>query len=219
MARIGLDMDGVVYNFENSVRTFLVDEWGYNPEELPAPIGWAIDEQWGMSREAFREACHEGVDAGVIFRDGDPYPGTAEGFALLREAGHTIHIVTARTYGKPGMAALNTQEWLDEHGLEYDTITYAHDKTVVATDYMIDDKVENYDDLLRAGTYPMLLNQNWNQDSAGVKRGRVNTLPEFAYFVNALSPDPAFAKVMLEQLQRTSFMQLMQLLPAKLKGL
>lgn len=192
MARVGIDLDGVCYNFENSVRQYLVDKRGHDAASLPDPIGWNIDEQWGMTRQQFKDHCHKGVNWGIIFGVGAPYPGTVEGFAQLRAAGHSIHIVTARSYGNPGMSALNTQEWLDDYGLEFDTITYSHDKTIVNVDVMIDDRAENLIDLRNAGMTAVAMDRPWNRnrtDLDGILR--VQSLVEFATLVDTLTESPA----------------------------
>lgn len=179
--RIGLDLDGVCYNFENAVRWHLIQNHGYTPESLPDPIGWNLEERWGMSRAEFRDFCDGGVDSDIIFTYGAPYPGVVEGLQRIAKAGHSIHVVTARGYGQPGRSAYNTERWLHVWGIPYATMTFSHDKTVVANDIMIDDKLENYDELETAGIPPVLMDQVWNQDTPGGKiRTRVHNMGEFA---------------------------------------
>src|SRR5690349_15369845 len=110
--RVGIDLDGVVYNFHDSLREFLVQEAGYDPAELPDPVRWEFHGDWGLTLESWLTACHMGVDAGIVFAYGEPHAGSKDAFDLLRLGGHTIHIVTDRTFGAPGLAAKATVSWL-----------------------------------------------------------------------------------------------------------
>ena len=186
MARIGIDIDGCIYNFEDSVRRFLIASYGYRADQLPAPTGWHIDKQWGMTREQFQMYCHEGVDRGVVFRYGKATNAAREGIAVLRDLGHTIHICTARDYGLPGSSALATAEWLHRERIHYDSLTFSNVKSIAAVDYMIDDRVSNYDELVAAGIRAVLMDQAWNQDEEGqLGRVRASNMLDFANMVAA----------------------------------
>jgi len=178
--RIGFDLDGVAYNFEDSVRRYLIKWHLYDAEELPNPTGWDFHQAWGFEREDFEAVCNDGVDSTIIFGTGDPYPGTAEAMHRIKDAGHSIHIVTARFFGSPGMAQRNTMQWLAEHDIPFDTVTFARDKTVVRTDYMIEDNLGNFDALQAAGTHAVLMDRPWNQDTPDRSRSRVRDMQAFA---------------------------------------
>lgn len=185
--RIGIDLDGVCYRFENAVRRHLMVNHGYTRESLPDPIGWNLEERWGMNRDQFRAFCDEGVDADIIFTYGAPYPKVIDGVQAIARAGHSIHVVTARGYGQPGASESATARWLDTWNIPFDTLTFAHDKTVARTDIMIDDKLENYDELEAAGTHAVLMDQKWNQDIPGGKtRNRVKDMLEFADLIQGM---------------------------------
>lgn len=174
--RIGVDLDGVCHNFEHGVREYLIDHHGYDAQDLPDPTEWHFHKAWGITREHFESICNDGVDAGYVFLKGVPYAGTVEGLWRLREAGHSIHIVTARFFGRPGNAQRNTMRWLTQHDVPFDTITFARDKTVVRTDYMIEDNIPNFDALQAAGTHAVLMDRPWNQDTPDRERSRVTDM-------------------------------------------
>lgn len=173
--RIGVDLDGVCYDFAASFRQYL-DLKG-NKLDFPAPTRWEFYEDWGFSLDEFVGLCHAGVDAGVVFKHGAPHKGTREALRALHRAGHTIHIITDRSFGSAGASKRATREWLQFNQLPYDTLTFSNDKTVVPTDFMIDDKLQNYDALERAGCNVYLLDRPWNQDE-GTRR-RVFSWDEF----------------------------------------
>ena len=169
--RVGIDLDGVCYDFAASVREYLCNEIRtHTPELCPEATRWEFYEDWGLALAAFLNVCHDGVNACVIFSHGDPYPNVAEAFNVIRGAGHSIHIVTDRTFGQPGCAALDTIDWLDRHGLEYDSITFSADKTIAKLDAMVDDKPENYAALTAAGVDAWLLTRPWNKHVEGAQR-------------------------------------------------
>lgn len=174
--RVGIDLDGVCYDFAHSLRMYL-DSLGGLPD-YPDPVRWEFYEDWGLDLTGFLQLCHDGVDAGVIFSYGEPHPGTAEAFAKIKAAGHTIHIVTDRSFGKAGASEGATRAWLDIHELPFDSLTFSADKTVVNLDYMVDDKPENYAALKAAGVQVYLMDRPWNHHVIGA--ARVYTLNQFA---------------------------------------
>lgn len=161
--RVGIDLDGVCYNFAASVREYLCRHEYADPETCTDPTRWEFYEDWGLTLEDFLAACHAGVDAGLIFTHGDPYPNTAEAFARIKGAGHTIHVVTDRSFGTAGASEAATRAWLDTHGLPFDSLTFSSDKTVVRLDTMVDDKPSNFLALQAAGVDAWLLTRPWNR--------------------------------------------------------
>lgn len=180
--RVGLDLDGVIYNFHASLRHYLHNNVGLKTP-LPEPLVWNYHDSWGMSLQEWLDHFANGVDAGVVFSYGRPMAGAVEMVKNLQKSGHTIHVITDRSMGKPGNAASATVAWWNKYLPPFDSITFSRDKTVVKTDVMIDDKLENYDALVEAGCDAYLLNRSWNKHSAfGYDDGRqrVSSLAEFA---------------------------------------
>lgn len=184
MARIGIDLDGVCYDFGGSLREYLRRFHDWDEARCPAATRWEFYEDWGLSLQEFIRHCHEGVNAGVIFSHGDPYHGTRRALLSLREAGHTLHVVTDRSFGSSGASEAATRTWLDRHAIPFDALTFSADKTVARVDWMIDDKLANYDALDATGVNVWLLDRPWNQDITR-RRRRVTTLHHFVERVNA----------------------------------
>lgn len=181
--RVGLDLDGVCYDFGNAFREWLKVRGRREP--MPEPTNWYFYRDWGLTDQEFGEQVNLGVAAGWIFRWGGPIYGSLEGAQLLKEQGHTIHIVTDRFFGPAGDAQAATMEWLFKHGFPYDSVTFAKDKTTVRLDAMVDDKLKNYDALEAAGVASYLLDQKWNRDD--VPRRRVDSVLDFARQLEALA--------------------------------
>lgn len=163
---VGIDLDGVVYDFAASVRYWLWLSEGRPLGSMPDPTCWEFfSEQWGLSLDEFLSACDAGVDAGVIFRVGDPHPYSVATLQFLDQMGHRLHIVTDRTFGTRSQQ--NTAEWLADNEIPYTSLTFSADKTCVPADIFIDDRPKNYDDLKAAGGNPVLMHRPWNQDHPG----------------------------------------------------
>ena len=161
--KIGVDIDGVCYMFVSALREHIRQTGGR--VDLPQQTCWEFYEKdWGYTFEEFLELCNTGVDAGVVFGFGDPVPGSVETLRRLKDRGHTIHIVTSRAFGSPGSSERVTREWLELHGVPYDTLDFTSDKTIVRTDMFIDDYAANVDALRAAGTEAWLL---LDQDPCG----------------------------------------------------
>lgn len=147
--RVGIDLDGVCYDFAAMYFEWLVIAYGADRETLRKPSGYYLD----LPKYDFYKTCQESVAAGFLYRHGEPMQGTVAAIQKLKADGHSIHIVTARTVEQFGaMTELNTYHWLAQNEIPWDTVTFDHDKTVVEVDIFVDDKIENVDALLAAGT-------------------------------------------------------------------
>jgi hypothetical protein len=167
--RLGIDLDGVAYDFAASLRHWLVHHEGHDAERYPDPQTWDFyRDQWGMTLEEFTAHCDRGVDAGVIFVDGDPLPGTRDALRTLKRLGHTLHIVTNRSFGRRSME--NTAWWLHKHDIPYDTLHFAADKTSVRVDAFIEDNADNYLALTAAGVAAFLWDRPWNRQLPAARR-------------------------------------------------
>lgn len=179
--RIMLDLDGVFFNFGDSCRRYLEHIgkghlWKSGP--TPNPY-WDFFKDWGWTGKDFVDFCNAGADAGFIFA-GPMREGTKEAWDALVETGHDIIVCTDRPFGSdPSVSQKLTVDWLHEHDLWYDELIFSADKTASNADMAIDDKIENYDALIRAGTKAFLLNRPWNVVDGGDARNRIDTVDQF----------------------------------------
>lgn len=178
--KLGIDLDGVVYPFDEAFRHYVTTYRGFDPARCTAPKRWSFYEDWGLTTAEFMELLAAGVDEDVIFTWGDPYPGAKESLERLKAAGHSLHVITDRTVGSPGVAQYATVAWLAVHGIPYDTITFAADKTIANVQAHVDDKIENYLAMDKVGCWAFLLTRPWNTTPLGDYYWRVTGLPDFA---------------------------------------
>lgn len=179
---MGFDLDGVLYNFGDSVKRYLdhIGQghlWKSGPTDSPF---WDFYKDWGWTGEQFVQLCNDGADAGFIFC-GPAREHAAAAVGRVAALGHEIIIITDRQFGTtPDVSHRNTENWLREHGIEYDELWFSADKTCAHTDVFVEDKLENYDALVANGTPTYLINRAWNFVEHGDARNRINCISEYA---------------------------------------
>jgi FMN phosphatase YigB (HAD superfamily) len=165
--RVGFDLDGVLFNFGQSVKEFLeaTDRghlWKSGPNPKPY---WEWYKDWKWTTPQFLDLCHEGVDAGYIFR-GNVRENAVDSVKLIKAMGFEIIVITDRSFGTtPAVSEKATLEWWAEYGFpEFDEIHFSPDKTIVHTDIFVEDKIENARRLQKAGTECWLVKRPWNDE-------------------------------------------------------
>jgi hypothetical protein len=197
--RVGFDLDGVLYNFGDSVKRYLDsigkgDVWKSGPNPKPY---WDFYKDWGWTGKEFVELCNDGADAGYIFC-GPAREHAVEAVERVARLGHEIIIITDRQFGTtPEVSHGNTVDWLRANGIEYDELVFSADKTCVPTDTFIEDKLENYDALVANGTHAFLVNRAWNFVEHGDARNRIESVLDYASAIENMTAkgfaDLAFA--------------------------
>lgn len=188
--RIGVDLDGVCFDFPASLRRYL-ETLGFSGLPTGEVRRWEFYEDWGLTLDEFLGYCNDGVDAGYVF-SGPARDRAPQAIRALKNAGHEIHIVTDRSFGKNPIASEDaTLHWLYGHDIPFDSLTFSPDKTSVPTDVFIEDKLQNYDALAASGCKPYLVDRPWNRfPYAGLacERRRVGSIAEFAWIVTGAWP-------------------------------
>lgn len=160
--RVGVDLDGVVVNFVDALRS----SWGLDPTEFLDPFKWEIWECWGMTKENFVRWSDESYETHLFYK-AEPYPGAVEALHELHELGHSVHIVTARHHP---VGRRDTVAWLEDHGVHYDSLTFSDDKTCVPVDVFVEDNLPNAEACAKAGVKSFLMDRPWNQADTEVPR-------------------------------------------------
>src|SRR5690606_4981653 len=126
------------------------------------PSSWSPFNEYGCPAEQWYAVLAEATLTGDLY-GGDPYPGVQDALQSLRDAGHTVHLVTARGFLQHGhLIREATVKWIAEHEIPHDTLTFSKRKAVVVTDWFIDDSEKNVRELLAAGVTTYLLSQPHN---------------------------------------------------------
>lgn len=185
--RVGIDLDGCVYDFVSDYRSWVHAATGKSYDDMPDAEGWNFfKDQWGMTTPEYLDLLDRGVSAGYVFAQGRSIRGAIEGLCSLLDQGHEVNIVTNRP--QPGAIA-NTRYWLHEHGVPYTSLTFDADKTCVPSDIFLEDNVDNYETLCAAGVDGVLYTQKWNE--CLIDANRVHSWPEFVSYVGEHQVIPA----------------------------
>ncbi|QBP33334.1 phosphatase [Gordonia phage BrutonGaster] len=164
---IGIDLDGVLYDFAGALRKFLVKHHGWTSEMCEEPQSWTFYENWGLNEEGFRFVCNRAATVGELFNVSDctDWEAVRQVRRLSECPNLKLHIITARHFGAhSSMSHEATASWL-RHLFDYDTLTFSNDKTIIKTDYFIEDSARNHVKLRRNGTKSYLLTQAWNHNA------------------------------------------------------
>lgn len=160
---IGVDLDGVCYSFDEALARWIAANTDHPADKLVPVDRWNTWECWDTDIDTWLGWFAAAVDDGYVFNDGDPYPGVVDGLTRLAAAGHRLHVITDR--GRTGTAEIaqaSTRTWIDRHQLPIATLTFSKDKTTRRTDVFIEDRAENYLDLVDAGVDCYLVDRPWN---------------------------------------------------------
>lgn len=172
---IGVDIDDVLFGWYDRAHSLCM-EAGITGGVVPTT--WSPFVEYGCSEKAWWDVLAAGVRSGYLY-SGEPIPGAPGALAELMDAGHQVHLVTARGFGEHGdMVREHTVAWLVDHEIPHHTLTFSTDKSVVRTDYFIDDNAHNIADVCAAGSRGFLNTRPWN---AHVEHtDRVDHVAEFA---------------------------------------
>lgn len=181
MARVGVDLDGVLYPFEDELRKYL------GKPDLPAATQWDFYEEWGLTRGEFVELCEEALRDKHLFYKGFPYLGTIEQVDRLMAAGHEVVFITNRAFISVDECRKATESWLTNWWTDDRwELHLVADKTTVPVDYMIDDNEDNFMAMREAGVNAFLCARPWN---IYAKQGQRGTLEQYVDLVLACESD------------------------------
>jgi FMN phosphatase YigB (HAD superfamily) len=179
--KVGFDLDGVWYRFTKQIHLWMNQSAGMSLDLEAEAHSWTWFEDW-QTRAQFLQVMHDAVDAKHLFWQGEMYePQIPQNLRDLRNAGHTIHIVTHRFSGNKECPKQATKYWIGNNDLIFDTLTFSADKASVETDFFIEDNLDNYDALDAAGVQVYLINRLYNLRND--TRRRVNSVDQFTKIV------------------------------------
>lgn len=152
MFELGVDLDGVVFDYTEGLRHYMVEVVGHDRGLLPDPTDWDFTGWPFAGRDHFIETHLEALADG-LFSYSPVIPGAQEALWRLSNLGVGIHIVTNRFIrnGHHKAAVSQTIECLDKHDLPYDGITFIKDKTRIDVDVLLEDAPHNLFAMIEAG--------------------------------------------------------------------
>lgn len=169
MARVGLDVDGVIYKFVDALRLSIHKQTGRPLEEMPPAQSWNFfSDLWNMSVAEYHAAVRKGITEGDLLWQGDMYDDCKEVMEYMYyERCDHITLITARSYqGIESLCAGATKYWLDHvaqlpyHDLEI--LDYAGHKAGRGFDVLFDDAPHHVERAIIDGENAVLFDQAWN---------------------------------------------------------
>ncbi len=176
--RIGIDIDGVCYQWTKTARYMLREILPNSPYTKDGPLGTECT-RWDYIKDNV-EPKHdkwlwdEGIKLG-LFRHGHLFPGTIKALRKLAEYGRLVAITQ-----RPTRAAEDTFAWINFHRLPFYEVhvLQGQSKTTIAQcDAYIDDKPENVVELKEAfpDSTVCLPDRPWNTDFVAADHNVVRT--------------------------------------------
>lgn len=175
--RLGLDVDGVLYQWSGCVRKILAREYGIILEE---------SKSWNYIQENTPEAVWKELWVKHIeemYTGGEFYPMVKSILGALRQDGHDVYLITAT----PEAVRPFRLQHLAHHfplvcGINFVPIR-SHDKTMIQCDVYLDDKPEiAVESSLKAKSF--LQDRPWNQGFTHPDVTRVADLSDFRRSLN-----------------------------------
>ncbi|WP_405057086.1 hypothetical protein OG474_30660 [Kribbella sp. NBC_01505] len=179
--KIGVDIDEPLYPWLETSHQISQEAGITNGRPLTTWYPW---DSYGCTVEEWTAVIDAATVTGELY---DALPTFAGHAAVveLHDAGHEIHLVTARGCGwqHSRLVRYLTERWLREWQIPHHSLTFAKNKAPVAQrlglEAFVDDRPKNYDELTAAGVDTYLLDSAHNQDPDCTRR-RVLSMYEFA---------------------------------------
>lgn len=164
--RLGVDIDGVCYDFVGSYRKYLMKVTGRPASDFPDAESWSFyKEQWGLTSPQYIAHLVDAVNAKELFWRGDRVEGSLEAVQQLYREDYEIVFITAREYeGIITHPRHATEYWLGINGYPYHELIVTHDKTKAEynLDILIDDSPGNLEAHGAAELRALAFDQRWN---------------------------------------------------------
>lgn len=109
--RVGIDVDDVVADCAAPYLRAFAKEFGL--ELGDAVLGWHLLDGFSDVPKEKQEEFRMNLYGGTFFSELECYPDCVDALPRLRQAGHELHFITARSERRRRI----TEDWLERHGL------------------------------------------------------------------------------------------------------
>lgn len=185
--RLGLDCDGVVYNFVDTLRQW-IHMHGRPLESMPEANTWNFfSDQWGLTFDQYKEYTISGIDAGYIFAQGEAIPGAIETIHNLSHDYEIIFVTSRSGFGERyEKCRQNTLKWFADNDIWFDGIIFAEDKTNRGIDLLLDDAPHQVGNAVAVDERIVIFDQLWNRHVE--HQDRVTDWKDFEHYVRGRFP-------------------------------
>ena len=188
---IGIDIDNVISNFNNS----LLDEFLKHDKKIRNKgiinkhADYISRGMFDWTKKEIDDFYYNNIER--IAQNLDLIPEAKEYIDKIKDSGNNIYIITGRDNGNYSNPYKMTEDWLKKHDIYYDklilTNSYNHsEKAKVCIKYnidiMIDDSIRTCEYCIKNNITTLLMNTDYNKNSDIV---RVNSWKEiYEYILN-----------------------------------
>lgn len=186
--RIGIDLDGVVYQWTKTARYMLREILPNSPYTKDGPLGQECTEwdyiKHNVSPEHHKWLWNQGIELG-LFRHGHLFPGSIKALRTLDRLGDLVAVTQ-----RPERAVSDTYAWINFHQLPFREVHILHGGSKAAVrpcDAFIDDKPANCEELREAWPTALICmpDRPWNRDATPPGTVRVHTWDDFINLVRS----------------------------------
>ena len=166
---LGVDLDGVVADFEEGLRPVAAEWLGVEEASLTRELTYGFGE-WKLEPFGGYEALHRfAVKERDLFQKLPPIEGAAAALRRLSALDVRIRIITHRLYIKwfHQEAVSQTVEWLEHHGIPYWDLCFMRDKGAVGADLYVEDSPRNIEQLRESGQEVLVFRNSTNRHLPG----------------------------------------------------
>lgn len=180
MSAVGIDIDDVLFPWYDTAHQVCERAGITNGVQ---PTSWRPFDDYGCTDQEWFDALTEATLTGELYT-GPPMGDCVEQLHRLADAGHSIHLVTARGFAleNGNRTKALTVAWLDEWHVPHSSLTFSKNKALVRTHWFLDDAVHNYDQL-DGHTNVWLVDRPHNLVHAPDSRRRVPSVGAFVDLV------------------------------------
>jgi 5'(3')-deoxyribonucleotidase len=180
--RLGIDLDGVVADFNAGWITRYNEEFGADVPVDAVRVWDGIHELTHFPDMRRFWLWARGHERGSVFRHLETYEGALETLFDLGRAGHQIVILTT----KPGWAVHDTFAWIADQRIPTREVHMLGDKWTVPCDVYLDDAPHQIEAIHRARPEAVMCRfvRPWNDPVPGVSN--IETWQDFANLVQGL---------------------------------
>ena len=166
---LGVDLDGVVADFYESLRSIAAEWLGVQSNTLPTEVTYGLPE-WKLAAAGTYEDLHRfAVTQRALFREIRIMPNAAPVLRRLSKQDIRIRIITHRLYIKHfhQQCVDQTVVWLEHHGIPYWDLCFMKDKSAVGADLYVEDAPANVERLRKGGHKTIVFTNSTNRSLPG----------------------------------------------------
>ena len=170
--KLAIDIDGVLRNFCES----LIEQYGkdYPDHKVGFINKWELEHFFPIGKGIYDYAFK--IKAKEVFENAEPFAGARWFTEQLRRNGHYVCLLTQQPKG----AEVFTLNWIQKHGIAYDSIAFSKEKELFNYDILLDDAEHNLRAARSAGRKAVCMSRPYNKNWDGE---RVSCWAEFLILI------------------------------------